>query len=91
MDLKLLYRRLYIAVKTIAERKRPMRDPDAIKAELGVITVGVLGAGSEGVLAAGSEGADGSSSPQSNSQNEVVVLHAPAKRTAGTPVGLSSS
>ena len=31
-----------------------------------------------------------SSSPHSNSQNEVVVLKAPAKRIAGLPEGLSS-
>ncbi len=29
--------------------------------------------------------------PQSNSQNEVVVLNAPAKMIAGLPVGLSLS
>ncbi len=49
----------------------------------GVSTVGGVGVGSVGVIT--------SSSPQSNSQYEVVVDHAPAKRTAGTPEGLSSS
>jgi len=70
------------------------RDPDIKKAEL----VAGAAVGSEDAVAMsvsrfnkGSIGTGRSAGSQSNSQYEVVVLKAPAKRIAGFPLGDSSS
>ncbi len=77
----------YKVIKMIVARTIAEKVPLARNAELGA------GAGSEGLSRVGvvSSVVAVSSVPHSNSQKEVVLLHAPANIIAALPEGLSSS